>query len=132
MPLTAARDELKKNPPQANALLYLDLQDLQVYLERVADADARHQLARIALAAAKFRAEKGTLPATLAELAPTYLEKIPSDPITQRPFKFENKKDRIVIASSQSLKEGRTTWLQSQMYYEYSECFTLPKIELLK
>lgn len=43
---------------------------------------------RLALAVAWYEAEKGTFPATLAELAPRYVARVPPDPATGRPFGY--------------------------------------------
>ena len=50
---------------------------------------SRWTLLRVALGIAWFRAERGRLPATLADLVPRYLESVPLDPKGGQPLKYD-------------------------------------------
>jgi hypothetical protein len=58
------------------SFLLPNLSGAQTLVER---ARTRHHVARLAVALAAHRAEKGRYPTTLAELAPTYVKTIPRD-----------------------------------------------------
>jgi len=66
---------------------------------RVAEAQAGHELARTALAAARYRAKTGQWPARLADLVPDYLPEVPVDPFDGKPLRMATKDGRIVLYS---------------------------------
>jgi hypothetical protein len=65
----------------------------------VAHGDARHRTARVALAAACYRAEKGDLPKDLDALVPDYAPMVPRDPFDGKPMKYRKTDDGVVIYS---------------------------------
>jgi hypothetical protein len=65
----------------------------------VATGDARHQTARLALAAERYRAEHGDLPENLDALTPNYIPILPRDPFDGQPMKYRVTDDRAVIYS---------------------------------
>jgi hypothetical protein len=62
--------------------------------------DAQQALARIALAAAEYRAKHGNFPASLDELAPMFADGVPLDPFSDAPFAYERTASGIRIASA--------------------------------
>jgi hypothetical protein len=66
---------------------------------RGALGDARHRTARLALAAARYRAEKGELPKDLESLVPAYIPILPRDPFDGKPMKYHLTDDGAVIYS---------------------------------
>ena len=71
-----------------------------------ARGDARHALAYVAVAAARYRAEKGRLPETLEVLVPDYLPAVPRDPFDGRPVKMVARGGAVVFYSvGQDLKD---------------------------
>ena len=66
----------------------------------MADAAAeRMELAKLALALAEFRGEKGTYPEKLAELVPAYLAAVPNDLFTDAPLKYRQEGKGFVLYS---------------------------------
>jgi len=65
----------------------------------VAHGDARHRTARVALAAACYRAEKGDLPRDLDALVPDYTPMVPRDPFDGKRMKYRKTDDGAVIYS---------------------------------
>jgi hypothetical protein len=61
--------------------------------------EALMRSAALAMAAERFRLDKGTWPAALEELAPLYIKEIPPDPYANGPLRMVRKKDSIVIYS---------------------------------
>ncbi|HOD82558.1 MAG: hypothetical protein BWX88_00929 [Planctomycetes bacterium ADurb.Bin126] len=59
----------------------------------------RFQLARLALALAAWRAEKGGYPETLSQLAPDYLKEVPIDLFTGRPLAYRREGDGYLLYS---------------------------------
>jgi hypothetical protein len=55
----------------------------------VAHREAQRRLALVALALERFRLKSGSLPRTLEELLPEYLETVPVDPFDGRPMGYE-------------------------------------------
>jgi hypothetical protein len=63
------------------------------------DASASHwRLAQIALALGAFRAERGSYPASLAELVPEYLADLPKDPGSGGDFHYNAKPDSYLLS----------------------------------
>ena len=59
-------------------------------MARVMIGDARHRLCRLAIAVRSYELERGELPESFDDLKPTYIEEVPLDPSTDKPFKMEN------------------------------------------
>ena len=55
---------------------------------KAAEAQAGHELARAALASARYHAEKDGWPARLADLVPDYLPEVPVDPFDGKPLRM--------------------------------------------
>jgi hypothetical protein len=55
--------------------------------------------ARTALAAERYRLDKGEFPVTLDELVPEYMEEIPKDPFDGKPLRYKKKDDRVIFYS---------------------------------
>jgi len=70
--------------------------------------DAAMRLARIALAAAEFRATHGDFPASLDELKPMFPDGVPLDPFTDVPFVYEKTGTGVRIASAGRLADEAT------------------------
>ena len=65
----------------------------------MARADARHAVAWMAVAAARYRAEKGRMPETLDALVPEYLSAVPRDPFDGKPLRMVTRDGRLVFYS---------------------------------
>ncbi len=64
----------------------------------------RKQMVRVQLALADYMAKnKGTPPASLAELVPTYFESLPTDATTGKPFKYKVEGTRYVLGESTAM-----------------------------
>jgi hypothetical protein len=63
------------------------------------EADARRDLMRVAVAAARYRADKGSLPKNLDDLVPQYLAVVPQDPFDGKPLKMARKDGAAVFYS---------------------------------
>jgi hypothetical protein len=61
--------------------------------ERTETARMWNHLARVALALAAFKAEKGSYPASLVELSPAYLRDVPIDSFVERPLVYARQGD---------------------------------------
>ncbi len=75
-------------------------------VESAARADARHRTARLALAAASYRADHGNLPESLDALVPDYMAIIPRDPFDGKPMKYLVTDDGAIIYTIGS--DGKT------------------------
>lgn len=62
-------------------------------------ATAQFRAARAAMAVECYRIERGQFPATLDELIPAYMEKVPADPFDHQPMRYRVAADRIAIYS---------------------------------
>jgi hypothetical protein len=69
---------VKLLPPATTRVAVLDLR-----------AHAHLDLARTALAVERYRLATGRLPETLADLVPTYLDRVPTDPFDGQPVRYE-------------------------------------------
>jgi hypothetical protein len=67
--------------------------------KRMAQGDARHGVAYVAVAAARYRAEKGRMPETLDALVPEYLPIVPRDPFDGKPLRMVARDGRFVFYS---------------------------------
>lgn len=72
---------------------------LSRYVDDLRTHEAQFRCAVAALAAERFRRDTGRWPATLAELVPTYLTAVPSDPQNLEPLRLAHRSDGIVIYS---------------------------------
>jgi len=77
----------------------------------VTRADARHAVACAAVAAARYRAEKGRLPETLDALVPEYLPAVPRGPFDGKPLRMVARDGRLVFYSiGPDTKDGGTAF----------------------
>jgi hypothetical protein len=67
--------------------------------EAATAADARRDLMRVAVAAARYREEKGELPKSLNDLVPQYLLSVPLDPFDGEPLRMVLKDGAAVFYS---------------------------------
>jgi hypothetical protein len=67
--------------------------------KRLAEGDARHGVAYVAVAAARYRAEKGRMPETLDALVPQYFPAVPRDPFDGKPLRMVTRDGRLVFYS---------------------------------
>jgi hypothetical protein len=72
---------------------------------RFCRADAATRLARVALAAAEFRAKHGDFPASLDDLKPLFAAGVPLDPYTDAPFVYERTATGVRVASAGRLAD---------------------------
>jgi hypothetical protein len=79
--------------------------------KRLAQGDARHGVAYVAVAAARYRAEKGRLPETLDALVPEYLPAVPRGPFDGKPLRMVVRDGRLVFYSiGPDTKDGGTAF----------------------
>jgi hypothetical protein len=73
-------------------------------VEAVSEAEFRMQarlaLAQVGFALAAYRADAGTYPAALGELAPRYIAQVPADPFTDQPLHYQRQKDGFLLYSA--------------------------------
>ena len=67
--------------------------------KRAIEADARHQLARAAVAVETYRAKTAKWPARLDDLVPDYLDAVPMDPFDGKPMRMAAAQGAIVLYS---------------------------------
>lgn len=87
-------------------------QDAATFVESAEEAlsnaagisDRRALQAKIQMAVLAFKKDNGALPAALNELRPKYLESIPNDPDTQKPFSYEVDKDKFFVGKAAQSK----------------------------
>ena len=72
---------------------------LSAAMTTAADSDARHRLAMLGLAMARYHAEHKEYPDRLEDLVPDYLAEVPVDPFDGEPLKMHVADDRIVLYS---------------------------------
>jgi hypothetical protein len=84
--------------------------------------DAEIRLARVALAAAEFREERGELPASLDELRPRFDDGIPLDPFTGASFAYLRTADGVRVSSPGYLPEeprsDQSSWRDRGLVWE--------------
>jgi hypothetical protein len=80
--------------------------------EKAAQADAGHGLARLGLAAARYRAEMGACPKTLEELTPKFIAAIPPDPFDGKPLRMVTRDGAVIFYSiaSDMKDDGGAPW----------------------
>jgi hypothetical protein len=66
----------------------VNLQGLRIAAHGAALSEALRRMAAIALAARAYQLARGELPATLEALAPTFMDELPADPMTDKPFGY--------------------------------------------
>lgn len=88
---------------------------------------ARREQAKVQLALADYQLKNSKLPASLDELVPTYFDILPTDPATNRPFKYRVDGNRYFLGdetpalqfagatSSQAVASGVTTQEEQQI-----------------
>ena len=89
----------RHSPPPATAL------------KTVARAKTRHDLLRVGLALAHYKAENGKYPEALAELAPKYINTLPVDAFGGTPFVYRRRAEGYLLYSlgpNQRDEEGRS------------------------
>jgi hypothetical protein len=74
--------------------------DSHAALSPVVIGDVRHRLARLAIALRRYELEHGKLPDSLDGLAPKYIDEVPTDPVTDAPFKMEDVEGGIRLYSA--------------------------------
>ena len=67
--------------------------------EKAAEADAGRGLARLGLAAARYRAEVGACPKTLEELTPKFIAAVPPDPFDGKPLRMVTRDGAVIFYS---------------------------------
>lgn len=67
--------------------------------ERAAETDARHRLARLAVAVARYRAAEDRFPDTLDDLVARFLPAIPLDPFNGKPLRIEQTDEAFILYS---------------------------------
>jgi len=80
--------------------------------EKAAQADASCELARLGLAAARYRTEMGACPKTLEELTPKFITAIPSDPFDGKPLRMVTRDGAVIFYSigSDMKDDGGAPW----------------------
>lgn len=80
--------------------------------EKAAQADAGRGLARLGLAAARYRAEKGACPKTPEELTPKFIAAIPPDPFDGKPLRMVTRDGAVILYSigSDMKDDGGAPW----------------------
>jgi hypothetical protein len=82
------------------------------------EADATHELARVALAAASYRVKNGKLPEKLADLVPQQLAGMPRDPFDGQPLRMKrDDKSLLIYSIGRDLKDdGGFAWDETQQH----------------
>jgi type II secretory pathway pseudopilin PulG len=76
------------------------LPSLEKSMEKAADAQARLQVVRTALALEQYRLKhQGSLPDSLSELVPAFLAKTPADPFDGKPLRYLKRTPGYVVYS---------------------------------
>jgi type IV pilus assembly protein PilP len=71
-------------------------------------SDRRADQAKIQMAVIAYKRDQGALPATLNDLKPKYLEVLPNDPDTQKPFSYRIDGDKFFVGESEQTKATPT------------------------
>ncbi|MDB5293272.1 MAG: hypothetical protein JWL69_4513 [Phycisphaerales bacterium] len=72
---------------------------LMTSTKRSARVQAMHEMAQAAVAATRYRLDRGAFPAKLADLMPKYLDEVPVDPFDGNPLRMSVKDGSVVIYS---------------------------------
>jgi hypothetical protein len=64
------------------------------------DANGWRQLTNCAIAAALYHQTHGQWPDAMERLVPDFLPRVPTDPLTQKPYKWKNVKEGIIVYTS--------------------------------
>jgi len=67
--------------------------------KKFTEGDSRHGVAYVAVAAARYRAERGRMPETLDALVPQYLPAVPRDPFDGKPLRMVTRDGALVFYS---------------------------------
>ncbi len=78
-------------------------------------AAARRGLAETAVALRRHRVERGEWPASLDDLSPAYLEEVPVDPFTGKPFDYTKKGSGVLLRSAGEEYAVKTSWLSPSL-----------------
>ena len=80
--------------------------------QKAAQADAGRGLARLGLAAARYRAEKGACPKTPEELTPKFIAAVPPDPFDGKPLRMVTRDGAVIFYSigSDMKDDGGAPW----------------------
>jgi hypothetical protein len=80
------------------------LTTLMPSIDGASEAEIRMQtrsaLAQVGFALVAYRADAGTYPASLGELAPRYIARVPADPFTEQPLHYQRQKDGFLLYSA--------------------------------
>jgi hypothetical protein len=91
--------ELKRSGDRSVILSGLFLPAVQKVLDAGHRQQAVLRCAATALAAERYRQEKGNWPGTLDTLVPTYLKEVPTDPYDGKPLRLRRTDDGIIVYS---------------------------------
>jgi hypothetical protein len=92
---SALRRELETGP--SGLMTRMLLPALDTVVERAWIAEARHQLARVAVALVAYQEGHGTPPERLEDLVPEHLDAVPEDPFTGEPVRMTLQEDGILL-----------------------------------
>ena len=67
--------------------------------------NAERRIVLLLAALRLYRLEGNAYPKTLSELVPDYLESLPTDPLTDKPWIYKRQDGKITIASDSDIKE---------------------------
>jgi hypothetical protein len=108
-PAALARAEAITAEAQELSALYvtakISIPSLQRSVTLAARTAAMLESARTALAAERYRLERGAWPDNLQALVPEYMDEVPADPFDGQPLRYRVAPDRVVIYS---VHENRT------------------------
>lgn len=93
--------------------------------EKAGISDRRAAQAKIQMAILAYKKDEGGLPAALNDLRPKYLESLPNDPDTQKPFSYRVDGDKFFVGEqpketpAPSTAEGSQTLSPEQQNFVY-------------
>jgi hypothetical protein len=102
-PYHEVRDRLQAlDRPLERRRSWTDVEELGaiILLKKAVANDAKHALARLGLAVAAFRAQRGSYPKHLDDLVPDFLEAVPTDPGDGKPLKVLEVDGGLVLYSA--------------------------------
>lgn len=91
-------------------------------LKSTCRAASQHALARVALALEAYRALRGSLPASLDELASLFEERVPCDPLTEEAFPYQLEGNRARLGPSTWTRIESVDWnsaVQRSLAWEF-------------
>jgi hypothetical protein len=89
----------KTTNPGGAVLVLMSLPTFQMAYERHFELLAELRLTRLLVALRHYQMDNGRLPDSLDSLAPDYLDVVPHDPFADRPFIYEPRAERPLLAS---------------------------------